>query len=578
MHPMRSRPLALAVLAAAASTLSATPSSAQTASGFSLDRFNPSERGSEWFALDSLDLRGHLRPAIGLVGELADSPLVLYNADGSVRSKPVQYQLVLHPGASLVLWDRLRVGFDLPIAVYESGNGGSVDGVTYQGVGSAGIGDLRLGADVRLLGQYGDVFRLAAGTQVFVPVGSQSGYLSDGSIRIVIPRVQVAGDVDWFSYAANVGFNYRNDTSTFGGTPLGSEFVFGASAGAHLFDRKLLVGPELYGSTVVTNGSAFAKTNTPLELLIGGHYLIADSWRVGLGVAPGLTRGLGEPAVRYLASVEWAPQPPPPPPADRDHDGILDDEDACPDEPGVRTDDPKTNGCPPPPPPPPSDRDKDGIIDSEDACPDVPGVKTDDPKTNGCPPDRDHDGILDADDACPDVPGVKTDDPKTNGCPPDPDRDKDGIPNDQDACPDTPGPHNDDPKKNGCPQAAVVGKQIVILDQVKFATGSAKILPSSDGILNAVLTVLTSHPEITHVSVEGHTDNVGAAAMNKSLSGRRAASVVDWLVKHGIDKARLSSVGFGMERPIDSNDTPEGRQNNRRVEFHIEDGGAKRKP
>jgi outer membrane protein OmpA-like peptidoglycan-associated protein len=93
-----------------------------------------------------------------------------------------------------------------------------------------------------------------------------------------------------------------------------------------------------------------------------------------------------------------------------------------------------------------------------------------------------------------------------------------------------------------------------------------------------VLTVLTSHPEITHVSVEGHTDNVGAAAMNKSLSGRRAASVVDWLVKHGIDKARLSSVGFGMERPIDSNDTPEGRQNNRRVEFHIEDGGAKRKP
>jgi outer membrane protein OmpA-like peptidoglycan-associated protein len=580
MHPMRSmcsRPIALALLAAAASTLAATSSSAQTASGFSLDRFNPSERGSEWFALDSLDLRGHLRPAIGVVGELADSPLVLYNADGSVRSKPVQYQLVLHPGASLVLWDRLRVGFDLPIAVYESGNGGAVDGVTYQGVGSAGIGDLRLGADVRLLGQYGDVFRLAAGAQVFVPVGSQSGYLSDGSIRIVIPRVQVAGDVDWFSYAANVGFNYRNDTSTFGGTPLGSEFVFGASAGAHLFDRKLLFGPEIYGSTVVTNGSAFAKTNTPLELLIGGHYLIADSWRVGLGVAPGLTRGLGEPAVRYLASVEWAPQPPPPPPADRDHDGILDDEDACPDEPGVKTDDPKTNGCPPPPPPPPSDRDKDGIIDSEDACPDVPGVKTDDPKTNGCPPDRDHDGILDSDDACPDVPGVKTDDPKTNGCPPDPDRDKDGIPNDQDACPDTPGPHNDDPKKNGCPQAAVVGKQIVILDQVKFATGSAKILPASDGILNAVLTVLTGHPEITHVSVEGHTDNVGAAAMNKSLSGRRAASVVDWLVKHGIDKARLSSVGFGMERPIDSNDTPEGRQNNRRVEFHIEDGGAKPK-
>ena len=255
-------------------------------------------------------------------------------------------------------------------------------------------------------------------------------------------------------------------------------------------------------------------------------------------------------------------------PADRDNDGILDAEDACPDVPGIKTDDPKTNGCPP-------DRDHDGILDAEDACPDVPGVKTDDPKTNGCPPDRDHDGIVDAEDACPDVPGVKTDDPKTNGCPPDPDRDKDGITNEQDACPDAPGPANADPKKNGCPQAAVVGKQIVILEQVKFATGSAKILPASDGILNAVLKVLSDHPEIKHVRIEGHTDNVGAARDEQDAeqpAARRRSST--WLVKHGVDASRLSSEGFGMERPIDTNDTAEGRQNNRRVEFHIEDGAG----
>jgi outer membrane protein OmpA-like peptidoglycan-associated protein len=567
---MRPCHLAVAVLVAAASTLAASPSRAQsTAPGFALDRFNPSERGSEWFALDSLDIRGHVRPAIGLVGELAYNPLVIYNADGSTRDVPVQYQLVLHPGASLVLWDRLRVGFDLPIAAYQAGSTGSVSGVAYPGDGSAGIGDLRLGADVRLLGQYGDVFRLAAGAQLFVPIGSQSGYLSDGSVRVIIPRVQAAGDIDIFSYAANLGFNYRSDTANFGGTGLGSEFVFGVSAGVHALDRKLLLGPELYGSTVVTSGTAFQTANTPVELLIGGHYLIANAWRAGLGVAPGLTRGLGEPAVRVLASIEWAPQPEPPPPADRDHDGIPDDEDACPDVPGVKTDDPKTSGCPPPP----ADRDKDGIPDADDACPDVPGVKTDDPKTNGCPPDRDKDGIPDAEDACPDVPGIKTDDPKTNGCPSD--RDKDGIPDSQDACPDTPGPKNADPKKNGCPEAAIVGKQIVILEQVKFATGSAKILPASDTVLNAVLQVLTNHPEIKHLSIEGHTDNVGAAAMNKSLSGRRAASVVAWLVAHGVDKSRLSSVGFGLEKPIDTNDTDVGRQNNRRVEFHIGDNASK---
>ena len=573
---MRSSHLAAAALVAA-STLATTPSRAQsTAYGFSLDRFNPSERGSEWFALDSLDMRGNLRPAIGLVGELAVNPLVLYNADGSTRATPVSDQLILHPGASLVLWDRLRVGFDLPIAAYQNGSGGTVGGTTYPANTSAGIGDLRLSADVLLLGQYGDAFRLAVGTQVFVPIGNQAGYLSDGSVRIVIPRLQAAGDVGVFSYAANVGFTYRGQSETFGGTALGSEFVFGASAGVHALDRNLLLGPELYGSTIVTQGSAFTTTNTPLELLLGGHYLVASSWRMGLGVAPGLTRGLGEPAVRFLASIEWAPQPAEaPPPADRDHDGILDVDDACPDVPGVKTDDPKTNGCPAEEPPAPADRDKDGIPDADDACPDVPGVKTDDPKTNGCPPDRDHDGILDADDACPDVPGVKTDDPKTNGCPPDPDRDKDGIPDAQDACPDFAGPKNADPKKNGCPAAAVVGKQIVILEQVKFATGSAKILPASDAILTAVLDVLNSHAEIKHLGIEGHTDNVGGAAMNKKLSGQRAASVVAWLVKHGVDAGRLSSAGFGMERPIDTNDTAAGRQNNRRVEFHIDDAPSR---
>ena len=241
----------------------------------------------------------------------------------------------------------------------------------------------------------------------------------------------------------------------------------------------------------------------------------------------------------------------------------------------MKTNDPATNGCPAKvvAVPTPSDRDGDGILDADDACPDVKGVKTDDPKTNGCPPpppDRDGDGIIDAEDACPDVKGLKTSDPKTNGCPPDLDRDKDGIPNDDDACPDTPGPKNSDPKKNGCPAAAVVGDQIKILDQVKFATASAVILPESETILNAVLKVLTDHPEITKVRVEGHTDNVGPAGYNKNLSALRANSVMTWLVKRGIDKSRLSAQGFGMERPIDSNAAEPGRKNNRRVEFHIE--------
>jgi outer membrane protein OmpA-like peptidoglycan-associated protein len=277
-----------------------------------------------------------------------------------------------------------------------------------------------------------------------------------------------------------------------------------------------------------------------------------------------------------MASLEWAPayeevkppEPAPEPPSDRDKDGIIDDNDACPDVAGIKTDDPKTNGCPP-------DRDKDGIIDDEDACPDVVGVKTDDPKTNGCPSDRDKDGIVDDVDACPDTPGLKTDDPKTNGCP-DPDRDKDGIANDADACPDVAGPTNADPKKNGCPQAYIAAGQIKIRDQVKFATGSAAIVPGKDSqdVLDAVQKILTAHSEIAKLRVEGHTDNVGAAAMNRTLSQHRAESVMKWLVKHGIDAARLTAEGFGPDKPIDDNTTDEGRRNNRRVEFHLVDDGA----
>jgi outer membrane protein OmpA-like peptidoglycan-associated protein len=207
----------------------------------------------------------------------------------------------------------------------------------------------------------------------------------------------------------------------------------------------------------------------------------------------------------------------------------------------------------------------------------VVGVEQADPTQNGCPPDSDRDGVIDEEDACPDVSGIKSNDPQLNGCP-DPDRDHDGVKNDVDACPDEPGTANTDPAKNGCPKAFVQAGQIRITDQVKFKTASAQILPGKDSeeILTAVATLMSNHPEIAHVTVEGHTDNRGDAKGNKRLSEQRAASVVKWLTSHGVDAGRLSSVGFGQERPLDSNTTEAGRKNNRRVEFHIEssDGGT----
>ncbi|MFO0678402.1 MAG: OmpA family protein [Polyangiaceae bacterium] len=536
------------------------------AQGFSLNRFEPSERRSDWFANESLDLRGNLRPAFGVVADGMYRPLVLYNANGDIVSSIVRNRITIHPGASINLWDRVRVGLSLPIIAFQDGKSGQYQGVVYTPPSTPAVGDLRLGLDVRLAGEYGDAATLAIGAQVHFPTGKTSDYTSDGQVRFN-PRLMVAGDVGIFVYSARAGVQIRNDGTSIANTTLGHELMFGAAAGIRVADKKLVIGPEVYGSTILSD--AFARASTPVEGILGAHWQLGD-WKLGGGGGLGLTRGFGSPVGHWMASVEWAPDYDKKP-EDRDHDGVPDNEDACPDTPGVRTNDPKTNGCPPPPP----DRDGDGIWDKNDACPDVAGVTSDDPTKNGCPPDRDGDGVIDSEDACPDVKGLRTTDPKTNGCP-DPDRDKDGILNEADACPDEPGKADPDPKKNGCPKAFVQAGQIKILDQVKFKTGSAAILPGKDSedILTAVMDVLSKHPEIKGIRVEGHTDNVGAAAMNKKLSADRAKSVATWLTKHGFPADRITSAGFGMEKPIDDNKTPEGRKNNRRVEFHIEDAPA----
>jgi outer membrane protein OmpA-like peptidoglycan-associated protein len=250
---------------------------------------------------------------------------------------------------------------------------------------------------------------------------------------------------------------------------------------------------------------------------------------------------------------------------DRDKDTIFDDEDACPDAFGIRTSDPKTNGCP--------DRDKDGVFDKEDACPDEPGVRTDDPKTNGCPrADRDHDTVYDDEDACPDVPGVRTADPKTNGCPRG-DRDKDGVFDDEDACPDVPGVRTSDAKTNGCPPATdqvhVEGDQILLDDIIHFDTGSPRVRRVSWAIVKKVAEFIIQTPDIMEINIEGHADDVGTSEYNMYLSNERALSVKAMLVKYGVDASKLTTHAYGKTRPRVEGHAETQRRENRRVEFTI---------
>jgi outer membrane protein OmpA-like peptidoglycan-associated protein len=101
---------------------------------------------------------------------------------------------------------------------------------------------------------------------------------------------------------------------------------------------------------------------------------------------------------------------------------------------------------------------------------------------------------------------------------------------------------------------------------ILFDTGSDRIRPESTPTLKEMVGMLKEHADLK-LAIEGHTDNVGDAAANQGLSEKRAAAVKAYLVEQGIPEARLKSAGFGASKPVASNDTAEGKQQNRRVEL-----------
>ena len=203
----------------------------------------------------------------------------------------------------------------------------------------------------------------------------------------------------------------------------------------------------------------------------------------------------------------------------------------------------------------PADSDGDGVTDDIDQCPGTPrGVSVD---ARGCPLDSDGDGVYDFRDKCPDTPaGVRVDD---DGCPLD--TDGDGVYDHLDKCPDTPRDLKVD--SDGCPM--MLEEQVSVKLDIQFESNKADIRPQYHRQLKEVADFLTTYATTSAV-IEGHTDNVGEADYNKDLSQRRAESVRDYLINNfGIDPNRLTARGYGEQRPVASNDTAQGRAQNRRV-------------
>jgi outer membrane protein OmpA-like peptidoglycan-associated protein len=255
-------------------------------------------------------------------------------------------------------------------------------------------------------------------------------------------------------------------------------------------------------------------------------------------------------------------EPLPPECIDNDGDRICADVDRCPDQAedfdGVQDDD----GCPED-----QDSDLDGIMDSVDQCvldpEDMDGYQD----ADGCPDeDNDMDKVLDINDKCindPEDPDGFQDD---DGCE-DLDNDEDGIVDVDDECPNVRGVASN----NGCPKkyegVEITETHIKINQKIHFAYNKAVIKRDSYHILATVASVLKDNPEIT-LSIEGHTDSRGNDRYNMKLSKKRAKAVMEHLIKKGhVSRRRLTYVGYGESRPIDTNMTDEGRAANRRVEF-----------
>jgi OOP family OmpA-OmpF porin len=266
---------------------------------------------------------------------------------------------------------------------------------------------------------------------------------------------------------------------------------------------------------------------------------------------------------------------------DTDGDGVPDDRDQCPNTPpGCEVDE---NGCA-------KDSDGDGVKDCVDKCPNTPpNCKPVD--KNGCAKDTDGDGVKDCVDKCPNTPpNCKPVD--KNGCAKD--TDGDGVKDCVDKCPNTP-PNCKPVDKNGCAAdsdgdgvkdcidkcpdtpkgvkvdasgCSMVGEELLIIYGITFEFNSSKLDEGSKIKLSRGVESLKKNQYIK-VLIEGHTDSVGDADYNMGLSIRRAQAVRDHFVAEGVVANRMSIKGLGETDPITTNDTKEGRAQNRRVEFVV---------
>lgn len=474
--------------------LAAVPALAQTSAAnptLPLDRFRTPIDTSGFAVTEGGDIPGHLDFQVGLVLDYALNPLVIRDVSDPTNKRVVaaivSNRIAANALFEIGLFEYVGVGVDLPILLFQNaGNLSDFAGAPGidQGLAALGIGDLKLAPKIRVLRQDQHFVSLSLLTTVTLPTASGlnfsdgfsfdygTSYLGEGPGAFsIIPELAISADYFGVRGAANLAYRLRPPVVY--STPRGTvtinpeiEYRFGLGynigqlpkvtemigGGVDLSDVPLpdvMVFFEMFGATSDRNPfGLFEVATTPLDQAqLDQEVQLSNAleWDTGVrwampwyglhleaGVGSGIVSGFGSPDFRLFTGLRWAPVE-----KDRDDDGVLDADDACPDDPEDKDGHLDSDGCPD------NDNDTDGLPDGSDQCPNEPEDVDGFADSDGCPDnDNDEDGVPDLDDKCPDERGAVD----QQGCPIR-DRDGDGIADDADKCPDEPGLAD----KEGCP-------------------------------------------------------------------------------------------------------------------------------
>lgn len=546
---------------------------------YNLQYWRPAPNPGDYLTTFGTMVEQEWRVTGGFYLNYALNPLEADQSESASSKKLIGNQVYLDLFASISMFEHLEVALVMPFALYMSTdlnrsetNPNALGNQLSDG--TAGVGDLRIVAKGKILDINEYPVGLALVADLSTPTGEATKMMGDESVTFAILAALELNPWSSARLAFNLGYRYRAKQNVYNVWPGQSIIISGAAAVPFfLDDLDFLV--DLRGEININDDVNLGRdaAERPFEADLAFRYrFISDpeSWARNLSMTIGVgtgTNSVGVPDIRAFLGLSFHWVNGGALSLDAEYGGYITAVDPCPD--------PELT--------PPSqipdrckdvvvDTDGDTIPDKDDSCPFKGRVGFID--EFGCPPDRDGDGYVDYEDLCPDEGKEVMGKVDRNGCPLK-DTDGDGIYDDVDKCITQPEVFNGYEDEDGCPDSDPDAKveladgKINIKEQVFFETSKAIIKSESFDLLNQVAQLLIDNPHIGNITVEGHTDSRGKYKSNMKLSQARAESVRKYLIDAGVDADRLNAIGYGPDRPIDTNDTAEGRAKNRRVEFVV---------